>query len=137
MSNDAQTNRKAVAELIGSRLDQLGETQRWLALRAGMSESSLSDILREKQDITVPQAKRLADVPELGLTTTVILSAAADADMEDEQRLIKDMGLIGRLFARLSPERKEQVTDLIAVLYKKESGNAERSTPETGRKKPK
>jgi transcriptional regulator with XRE-family HTH domain len=136
MSNDTQTNRRAVADLIRGRLDRLGENQRWLAQRAGMSESSLSDILNRKQDITVPQAKRLAEVEELGLTTTVILAAAADADSDDEKRLIESLGIIGPLFARLSAERKEQVMDLITVLYKKESTDARRDTgkEEQGRK---
>lgn len=126
-----QVNRKAVADLISDRLQRLGETQKWLAQRAGMSESSLSDILKRKQDITVQQANRLAGVQELGLTSTVILATAANADLTDEQKLIEEMGLVGPLYSRLSHEKREQVQDLIAILFQKESRDAaRRSTDE-------
>lgn len=138
MANESSTtNRRGVAELISGRLAELGESQKWLAQRAGMSESSLSDILAMKQDITVNQANRLAKVQEMGLTSTVILGVAANAELTDEQRLIKSMGLIGALYERLSPNRKEQVQDLIAVLYKKESssGTSERADDDQSRTK--
>lgn len=126
MSNEpSATNRRGVSDLISGRLADLGESQKWLAQRAGMSESSLSDILAMKQDITVQQANRLAKVSELGLTATVILATAANADLTDEQRLIKGMGLVGALYARLSPSKKEQVQDLITLLYQKESSRNE------------
>jgi plasmid maintenance system antidote protein VapI len=137
MKKDAQVNRKAVADLLNGRLDRLGQSQRWLANRAGVSESSLSDILKGKQDITVPQANRLASVEELGLTATVILATAADAELSEDQRLIESMGLIGALYRRLSSDRREQVQDLITVLFNKEKSTDATSTKPEPRRPPK
>jgi plasmid maintenance system antidote protein VapI len=117
--------REQVARLLRERLDALDENQKWLAKRAGIAESTLSDILKGKQDVTFAVAKKLERVSELGVSAKTLLMIAADVDLETEERLIKDMGVIGPLYARLSPERQKDVKDFIALLYRRESEKRE------------
>jgi hypothetical protein len=102
-----------------------------------MSESSLSDILAQKQDITVVQAKRLGAVKELGVSAQTILSLSANAGQDDQMRLSVELGMLGPLFKRLSSVRQEQVRDYIAMLYRKEFGDEDDADQDdAGKQKP-
>lgn len=126
MDNQGQGGREKVAQLLRERLETLDQNQKWLAKRAGIAESTLSDILKCRQDITFAIAKKLGSVPELGIDAKTLLLIAADVDLDAEERLIEQLGLLGPLYARLSPERQGDVKDFIALLYRRESARQEK-----------
>lgn len=69
-------NREAVAAEIEKRLTAAGKMQAELAIESGISQSSLSDILNRKQNITIVQAYRLGRVKWLGVSAVKLVTLA-------------------------------------------------------------
>lgn len=113
--------REQAAKVLRERLESLGQNQKWLAQRAGIAESTLSDILNSKQDISFDVAKRIEKATEMSISAKTLLNIAAGVDLSEDERLISEMGILGALFKRLSPSRQQDVKDYIALLYRREN----------------
>jgi transcriptional regulator with XRE-family HTH domain len=69
-------NREAVADEIERRLTAAGKTQIELSRDSGISQSSLSDILNHKQNLTIAQAYRLGRVKWLKVSAIRLMALA-------------------------------------------------------------
>lgn len=69
-------NREAVAAELEKRLRDAGKMQAELADDAGISQSSLSDIMNCKQNLTIVQAYRLGRVQWLGVSAVKLMTLA-------------------------------------------------------------
>jgi plasmid maintenance system antidote protein VapI len=69
-------NREAVAGEIEKRLAAAGMTQAQLAAASGITQSSISDIVNCKQNLTIVQAYRLGRVSWLKVSAITLMKLA-------------------------------------------------------------
>lgn len=65
---------------IKARLDELGQTQTWLARETGMADATISRLLRFGENLSKSRAKRIGRA--LGVPWTALWAAHHDADPE-------------------------------------------------------
>jgi plasmid maintenance system antidote protein VapI len=80
VSFDPMPGRKKVADAIEKALQREGKDQKDLADASGVGASTISDLLKQRQNLTVPVAARLGAVPWLKLSAKKLMSLALDEE---------------------------------------------------------
>lgn len=75
-ATNMRLNREAVAAELEKRMADAGKMQSELATASGISQSSLSDILNCKQNLTIVQAYRLGRVSWLKVSAVQLMKLA-------------------------------------------------------------
>lgn len=80
ISFDPMPGRERVAKAIEAALTREGKDQKELAEASGVAASTISDILKRRQNLTVPVAARLGAVSWLKLSALRLMKMALDEE---------------------------------------------------------
>lgn len=114
-----------LAEWLRTRLDSLEWTQKQLADRAGISTSSISELLNGRQAITAETAEKLASVFELRATAPQLLQIAGALRTTYIEPSKRELAV--NMFLALPADKQELVLDFMNMLRSREREQVEHS----------